>query len=151
MAAAMACDFRVMAEDSLFLVPETMVGVYFTWGCTPRLVRMVGASKAMEIVMTCDPVPAEEAHRLGLANQIVPKTRVLEAAGELVAKIASRSPTAVRITKKIAFAASMQGFGNLFACEPELMQGLMYTGETEEGIRAFLEKRVPQYKNTSES
>jgi enoyl-CoA hydratase len=105
----------------------------------------------MEIVMTCDPVPAEEAHRLGLANQIVPKERVLDAAREFVAKIASRSPTSIRITKKIALAASMQGFGNLFVCEPELMQGLMYTGETEEGIRAFLEKRMPQYKNTSGS
>jgi enoyl-CoA hydratase/carnithine racemase len=151
MAVAMACDFRILSEDSVFLVPETMVGVYFTWGCTPRLVRMVGASKAMEIVMTCDPVPAEEAHRLGLANQIVPKERVLDAAREFVAKIASRSPTSIRITKKIALAASMQGFGNLFVCEPELMQGLMYTGETEEGIRAFLEKRMPQYKNTSGS
>ena len=52
MAVAQACDFRIMTEDSYFLVPETNIGTYYTWGCTPRLVRMVGASKAMEIMMT---------------------------------------------------------------------------------------------------
>jgi enoyl-CoA hydratase/carnithine racemase len=146
MAVAMACDFRIMAEESYFSVPEAMVGVYFTWGCTPRLVRMVGASKAMEIVMACDPIPAPEAYRLNLANKVVPKDVLLPATLEFVGKIASRSPTAVRLTKKIALAASMQGFGNTFVCEPELMQGLAFTGETEEGIRAFMEKRSPRYR-----
>lgn len=146
MAVATACDFRIMAEGSYFSVPEAMVGVYFTWGCTPRLVRMVGASKAMEIIMTCDPIPASESYRIGLANKVVPNDRLMEFTREWVAKIASRSPTAIRITKKIALGASMEGFGNMFICEPELMQGLMYTGETEEGIEAFLEKRKPQYK-----
>jgi enoyl-CoA hydratase/carnithine racemase len=145
MAAAMACDFRIMAEDSSFSVPEAVVGTYFTWGCTPRLVRMVGASKAMEIVMTCNPIPATEAYRLNLANQVVPRESLMSAAKEFIAKIASRSPTSVRLTKKIALGASMQGFGNMFVCEPELMQGLVFTGETEEGIRAFMEKRPPRY------
>ncbi len=148
MAVAMACDFRIMAEESYFAVPEAMVGVYFTWGCTPRLVRMVGASKAMEIVMACDPIPAQEAYRLGLANKVTPKGTLMAVTREFVAKLASRSPTAVRLTKKIALGASMQGFGNMFVCEPELMQGLAYTGETEEGIKAFLEKRPPRYEKS---
>jgi enoyl-CoA hydratase/carnithine racemase len=148
MAIAMACDFRIMAEGSYFSVPEANVGTYFTWGCTPRLVRMVGASKAMEIIMTCDPIPAQEAYRLGLANRVVAKERLMEEAHEFVKKIASRSPTAVRITKKIALGASMQGFGNMFICEPELMQGLVFTGETEEGITAFIGKRTPNYRKT---
>ena len=146
MAAAMACDFRIMSEDAFFSVPETMVGVYFTWGCTPRLVRMVGASKAMEIVMTCDPIPAAEAYRLGLANKVVPKDRLMDSAREFIAKISSRGPTAVRITKKIALGASMPGFGNMFVCEPELMPGMMSSGETEEGIEAFSTKRKPRFK-----
>lgn len=145
MAVAQACDFRIMAEDSYFVVPETLVGTYYTWGCTPRLVRMVGASKAMEIIMACDPIPAREAHRLNLANQVVPNEALEEATRTFVAKIASKSPACVRITKKIALGASMQGFGNMFVCEPELMQGVVYTGETREGISAFLEKRPPKY------
>jgi enoyl-CoA hydratase/carnithine racemase len=151
MAAAMACDFRLMAEDSYFSVPESIVGFYFTWGCTPRLVRMVGASRAMEIIMTCDPIPAVEACRVGLANKVVPKGRLMDVTREWIAKIASRSPAAVRITKKIALGASMQGIGNMFIGEPEFMQGLAFTGETQEGIEAFLEKRSPRYKRKSES
>jgi enoyl-CoA hydratase/carnithine racemase len=145
MAVAQACDFRIMAEDSFFVVPETQVGTYYTWGCTPRLVRMVGASKAMEIVMTCDPIPAEEAYRLNLANKVVPNDSLEDATRAFIAKIASKSPTCVRITKKIALGASMEGFGNTFVCEPELMQEVISTGETREGIEAFLEKRTPKF------
>ena len=65
---------------------------------------------------------------------------------EFIAKIASKSPTCIRITKKIALGASMEGFGNMFICEPELMQGVIYTGETNEGMSAFLEKREPKFK-----
>ena len=145
MAVAQACDFRIMTEESYFIVPETLVGTYYTWGCTPRLVRMVGASKAMEIVMTCDPIPAPEAYRLNLANKVVPKDSLEGETRNFIAKIAARSPACVRITKKIALGASMEGFGNMFVCEPELMQGVVYTGETREGIRAFLEKRDPKF------
>ena len=145
MAAAMACDFRIMTEDAYYSVPETAVGTYFTWGCTPRLVRMVGASKAMEIIMTCDPISADEAYRLGLANKIVPKESLMEETRKFIDKIASKSPTCVRITKKIALGASMEGFGNMFVTEPELMQVLAYSGETVEGVKAFVEKRVPKF------
>ncbi len=145
MAVAQACDFRIMTEESYYIVPETLVGTYYTWGCTPRLVRMVGASKAMEIVMTCDPIPAPEAYRLNLANKVVPKDSLERETLDFIAKIAARSPACVRITKKIALGASMEGFGNMFVCEPELMQEVVYTGETREGIRAFLEKRAPKF------
>jgi enoyl-CoA hydratase/carnithine racemase len=145
MAVAQACDFRIMTEDSYYVVPETQVGTYYTWGCTPRLVRMVGASKAMEIIMACDPIPAEEAYRLNLANKVVPNDSLEEATQAFIAKIASKSPTCIRITKKIALGASMEGFGNTFVCEPELMQEVVSTGETREGIEAFLEKRTPKF------
>ena len=145
MAVAQACDFRIMAENAYYLVPETMIGTYYTWGCTPRLVRLVGASKAMEIIMACDRMSAQEAYRLNLANKVVPNDSLMEATHEFIAKIASRSPTCIRITKKIALGASMEGFGNMFVCEPELMQEVVYTGETREGIEAFLEKRPPKY------
>lgn len=147
MAVAQACDFRIMTEDSYYVVPETNIGTYYTWGCTPRLVRMVGASKAMEIIMTCDPVPAEEAHRLNLANKVVPNDSLMQATHEFIEKIASKSPTCIRLTKKIALGASMEGFGNMFICEPELMQEVVSTGETNEGIEAFLQKRAPKFRS----
>ncbi len=146
MAVAQACDFRIMTEDSYYVVPETNIGTYYTWGCTPRLVRMVGASKAMEIIMTCDPLPAEEAYRLNLANKVVPNDSLMKATHEFIEKIASKSPTCIRLTKKIALGASMEGFGNMFICEPELMQEVVSTGETNEGIEAFLQKRAPKFR-----
>ena len=145
MAVAQACDFRIITEDSYFLVPETQIGTYYTWGCTPRLVRMVGASKAMEIVMTCDPIPAEEAYRLNLANKVVKNESLDEETMKFIQKIASKSPTSIRITKKIVQGASMVGFGNMLPCESELMQGLVFTGETNEGISAFLKGRPPEF------
>lgn len=145
MAVAQACDFRIMSEDSYFLVPETQIGTYFTWGCTPRLVRMVGASKAMEIIMTCEPVDAEEAYRLNLANKVVKNELLVDATNKFIKQIAAKSPTSIRITKKIAQGAAMVGFGNMFPCEPELMQGLVYTGETNEGISSFLNKMPPKF------
>jgi enoyl-CoA hydratase len=146
MAVAQACDFRIMSENSYYSVPETMIGTYYTWGCTPRLVRLVGASKAMEIIMTCEPIPAQEAYRLNLANKVVPDAALMEATHEFVAKIAAKSPTCIRITKKIALGASMEGFGNMLIVEPELMQSVVYTGETQEGIESFLQKRDPKFK-----
>lgn len=145
MAVAMACDFRIMAADSYFAVPETIIGTYFTWGCTPRLVRMVGASKAMEIIMLCEPVPADEAYRLGLANRVVPASSLTDAVQEFVAKIAAKSPTSIRITKKIAIGSSLREFGNTFMVEPELMQVLALNGETVEGVKAFFEKRPAKF------
>jgi enoyl-CoA hydratase/carnithine racemase len=146
MAAAMACDFRIMAEDSYFSVPETIIGTYFTWGCTPRLVRMVGASKAMEIIMLCEPISAQEAYRLGLANRVVPAASLMEATHEFIAKIAAKSPTSIRLTKKIAIGSSLREFGNTFMIEPELMQILALNGETVEGVEAFFQKRPANFK-----
>ena len=145
MAIAQACDFRIVTENCYFSVPETMIGLYYTWGCTPRLVRMLGASKAMEIILTCDPVPAKEAYRLNLANKIVPNESLMEKTRDFVSKIASRSPASVRITKKIALGSSMVGLGNMLSIEPELVPGVIHEGDFREGVAAFLEKRPPEF------
>ncbi len=145
MAVSQACDFRIMSENSYFLLPETQIGTYYSWGCTPRLVRMVGASKAMEIIMSCDAVSAKEAYRLNLANKIVKSGYLDDETQQFIEKIASKSPTSIRITTKIVQWASMLGFGNMLPFEPELMQGVVYTGETNEGILAFLNRKPPKY------
>jgi len=146
MAVAMACDFRIMTKTSYFLVPETLIGTYFTWGCTPRLVRMVGTAKAMEIIMTSDPVNAETACQLNLVNRIVDEDELMPATHAFIQKIASKSPTCIRLTKKIARGASLEGIGNTFIVEPELMQIPAFTGETVEGVTAFHEKRLPEFE-----
>jgi len=145
MAVAQACDFRIMTEDSFYSLPESMIGSYYTWGATPRLVRMVGASKAMEIVMTGDLITAHEAYRLNLANKVVPNDSLLEATHEFIAKIAAKGPASIRLTKKIALAASLEGLGNMFIIEPELFPLVACSGDLKEGIDAFLQKRKPKF------
>ena len=140
-----ACDFRIMSENSHFSVPETKIGFYYTWGSTPRLVELVGVSKAMEIILICDPIPAQEAHKLGLVNRVVPDDQLMKATHEFIEQIAARGPVAVRMTKKLAMGAAMRGFGNMFIPETELVEGLEHSGEPMEGIKAFLEKRPPKY------
>jgi enoyl-CoA hydratase/carnithine racemase len=98
---AMACDFRVAARSASLGIPEANVGIFFTWGCTPRLTRLIGPAKAKEMIMTCEPVGAEEALRIGLVNRVVDDDDLMGLAHELAATIGRKAPLAVRMTKKI--------------------------------------------------
>ena len=141
----MGCDFRIASTNARFGIPEANVGIFFTWGSTPRLVSIIGAAKTKEMIMTCDMIDAEEALRIGLVNKVVPPEQLMEAAHELVSKISSKAPLAIRITKKIVNAAVASNFGDLYICEPELVERLYLSQDPEEGTRAFREKRPPRF------
>jgi len=141
----MACDFRIASENAGFGIPEANVGLFFTWGCTPRLVSLIGPAKAKELIMTCDIIDAAEAQAIGFVNKVVPAERLMETARELAAKIISRSPLAIRLTKKIANAAAAPNIGDLYICEPELVERLYLSGDPAEGANAFLEKKKPRF------
>ena len=142
---AMGCDFRIASKSATFGVPETHVGVFYTWGSTHRLSSLVGPAKAKEMIMTCDMVDAEEAWRIGLANKVVSDEKLMDAACELVGKISSKAPLAIRITKKLVNASAAANFGDLFICEPELVERLYVSSEVKEGMTAFVEKRNPRF------
>jgi enoyl-CoA hydratase/carnithine racemase len=142
---AMCCDFRISASDALLGIPETKLGVFFTRGSMPRLVTLVGPAKAKELIMTCDNIDAQEAHRIGLVNRVVSREALLPACREMIDKIAARGPLSIRMTKKIINAASVGKMADLFLCEPEMVERLYISGQTEEGARAFYEKRPPEY------
>jgi enoyl-CoA hydratase/carnithine racemase len=143
---AMNCDFRILSEKAFFSIPETALGIFFTWGATPRLTCLIGPAKAKEMIMTCEPVEAQEALRIGLANRVVPHDSLMSASIELVRKIRSRGPLAIRICKKQINAASLARMSDLYPLEPELVEYIMLSGQAEEGARAFIEKRVPQFR-----
>jgi enoyl-CoA hydratase/carnithine racemase len=138
-------DFIIAAEDALFGVPETNVGVFYTWGSCARLSRLVGPIWAKHMVMTCENVTAEQALSIGLVNQVVPNDKLMDAAWELVDKIASKSPLAVRLTKKLVNAYTAAGRGDLYVVEPELVERIHISGDPLEGARAFREKRSPRF------
>jgi len=141
----MGCDFRIADTNARFGIPEANVGIFFTWGCTPRLVSLIGPTKAKEMIMTCDMMGADEALRTGLVNKVVSPEKLMDAAHEIIDKVGSKGPLAVRICKKIVNAAAAPNIGDLYICEPELVERLYLSGDPAEGRKAFQEKRPPRF------
>jgi enoyl-CoA hydratase/carnithine racemase len=138
----MACDFRFVAESASFGLPETNIGYFFTWGCSPRLTRIVGASRAKEWIMTCDRIDAHQAVAWGLVDHVVPDDDLLKASEDLIGRIARNGPVSVRLTKKLVNAYALAGTAaELFTSEPELATHITLTCEPRERVAAYLESR----------
>jgi len=144
-ALALACDFRIAAKEASLGVPETNVGIFFPWGCTPRLVHLIGPARAKELIMTGRVVSAQEALSLGLVNKVVPRTELMRASHELIAAIATRAPLGIRMTKMIVNAVSTPSIGDVGSYEADLMERLESTADRAEAIDAFLQKRQPKF------
>jgi enoyl-CoA hydratase/carnithine racemase len=143
---AMNCDFRIAADNAKMGVPEINLGMFLSWGATPRLVSLLGPSKARELIMTGDPVNAEEAYRMGMINRVVPLGQLMSASYELAHKIMRRGPLALRICKKQVNAASVARMSDLYLFESELWERNQISPDLQEGIRAAIEKRPPEFK-----
>lgn len=140
---AMACDFRIAAESASFGQPEINLGIIPGFGGTQRLPRLIGEAKALELNLTGDPIDAYEAHRLGLANQVVPDQELLDAALAWARKLAAQPPIAVEEIKQRSHKPDLdeglrseaEGFARAFGSE-----------DAKEGIAAFLGKRKPKFQ-----
>jgi enoyl-CoA hydratase/carnithine racemase len=143
---AMNCDFRIASDNAKMGVPEINLGMFLSWGATPRLVSLLGPSKARELIMTGDPVNAEEACRMGMVNRVVPLDQLMPASYELANKLMRRGPLALRICKKQVNAASVARMSDLYLFESELWERNQISPDLQEGIRAALEKRPPEFK-----
>jgi enoyl-CoA hydratase len=139
------CDFRIASEKASFIIPETARGMPLSWGATPRLVALIGPSKTKELIMTCDRIDAAEAHRIGLVNKVVTAENLIDSCNEMIDKIASKGPLAIRICKKQVNAASMARMHDLYLFEADLMDMAMASGDTLEGVLAFVEKRPARF------
>lgn len=143
---AMACDMIVASESARFGQPEINLGVIPGAGGTQRLTRAVGKSLAMEMILNGRQLSAVEAERAGLVNRVVPVERTLEEAVELAQAIAERAPLAVRLGKEMvnnAFETSLQ---DGIADERRSFYFLFSTEDQKEGMRAFMEKRDPEWQ-----
>jgi len=142
---AMALDLIVAAESAKFGQPEINIGVIPGAGGTQRLTRAVGKSAAMEMILTGEPIDAREAHRLGLVARVVPNELVVEDALALAAKIATKSPLALRVAKEAVNAAYEMSLTDALAHERRLFYLLFASEDQKEGMAAFLEKRDPNF------
>ncbi len=145
---AMACHIRI-AEDGLRLgQPEINLGLIPGWGGTQRLSRIVGKGRALEMILTGDAITAQEAYRIGLVNKVVPTGTVIKEAKGLARKLAT---TKSKLPMAAAIRAVNEGLEQNLeeALETEAQQfvSLASSEDAEEGLKAFLEKRKPAFKD----
>jgi enoyl-CoA hydratase/carnithine racemase len=140
-----ACDLTVAAEDAKFGTTAINVGLICLGPAAP-LARNVGLKKALEMVLTGDMITAAEAQRLGLVNRVVPPDKLEETTLELATKLAAKSPLALQAGKAGLYA--MQGVPYFQALDmlSDRFAALCSTEDAEEGVKAFLEKRKPVWK-----
>ena len=143
---ALSCDMIVASESSKFGQPEINIGVIPGAGGTQRLTRAVGKTLAMEIILNDRKLTAQEALQYGLVNRVVPVSDYLNEALKLANEIASRAPMAVRAAKKMINAAFESSLTDGLAEEKQTFYDLFNTEDQKEGMKAFVEKRKPEWK-----
>lgn len=143
---ALACDIRLAAENAVFAQPEVSLGIPPGWGASQRLPRLVGPGIASELILTGRRVKADEALRIGLVNAVHPLPDLMNEAMAMAATIAANSPRAVREAKSLMqLAFNSQAIDGL-ATELQVFGDAFGTAEQREGMRAFVEKRKPDYQ-----
>jgi enoyl-CoA hydratase/3-hydroxyacyl-CoA dehydrogenase len=140
---AMACDIRIAAESAVFGQPEITLGIIPGFGGTQRLPRLVGEGRARELNLTGDPIPADEAYALGLANRVVADEELFDTALAWARKLSEQAPLAVEQIKRTSAAGDIDA-----GIEREKQAFLkVFTSEDgREGISAFVEKRRPRFR-----
>lgn len=143
---ALCCDLRVVAEDAQFGQPEINLGSTPAGGATQRLPRLIGAGRALEWLLTGDRMPAAEAHRVGLANQLVPAADLEATAFGLAKKLAGKAPLAVKYLRESVYRGLDMPIEDGLRLEVYLGGLLRTTEDRVEGLKAFREKRAPDFK-----
>ena len=142
---ALACDMRIMDESTIIGLPEVGLGLLPGAGGTQRLARLVGIGKAKELILTGDPINADEAKRIGLAERIAPKGKAVAEAKKLAKRVLLRGPIAVVNAKKAINEGLDLTFEDGLKRETQLFSALFETQDMKEGVKAFLEKRKPRF------
>jgi enoyl-CoA hydratase/carnithine racemase len=143
---ALACDLIVASETARFGQPEITLGIIPGGGGTQRLARVVGKQRAMELVLTGRRFDAKEAQRMGIVNEVAGKKDWLQRALDVAGRIAQRPPLAARLAKQAVLAAEETGLGAGLEQERRLYELAMASEDRVEGMRAFLEKRDPDFR-----
>ncbi|MEO0206698.1 MAG: enoyl-CoA hydratase-related protein [candidate division WOR-3 bacterium] len=143
---AMACDIRIASEKAKFGQPEVKLGLIPGHAGTQRLARLVGIGKAKELIFTGDLIDAQEAYNIGLVNKVVPADNLLEETKNIAKKIIENAgPNAVKIAKTVLNRGIDANLQTANSYETEAFSILFSTEEAKEGMKAFLEKRKPNW------
>ncbi len=143
---AMACQIRLASENARLGQPEINLGIIPGFGGTQRLSRLVGEGRAMELVLSGDPIDAQQALRLGLVNRVLPADRLADEAAALAGKIAAKGALSVRYAMEAVHRGLQVSLAEGLNLEANLFGLCCATADKNEGTRAFLEKRKPEFK-----
>ena len=142
----LACDLVVASREAEMGLPEIRLGLLPGGGGTQKLARIVGRNRAKEFLMTGRNMTAEEGYRLGVVNKMVEPDVLLEEALDLAQRLARRAPYAVREAKRLVNQGGESHIDVALSFEQATLSNLYQTEDAREGIRAFVEKRKPNFR-----
>ncbi len=142
---ALSCDFRIASDKARFGQPEIKLGIIPGGGGTQRLSRLVGVGQAMRLILSGDMIDAAEASRIGLVELVVPADELRAKTLELAGRIAGMSPLTLKIAKESVRASEKMSIEEGVTYERDLFCLCFSSADKEEGVKAFLEKRQPQW------
>jgi len=142
---ALACDFRIATDRSLFSFPEIRLGMIPGSGGTQRALRLIGMTRAKLFMMTGRRISASQAEQWGLITQCVPGDAFESAIAELATELAARAPLALRTLKTVLNKGAQAPLETALELERKSYAWLRSTHDYEEGVKSFLEKREPKY------
>jgi enoyl-CoA hydratase len=143
---ALACHVRFASENAVLGLPETKLGIIPGYGGTQRLPRLVGAGRALELILTGRPVKADEAERIGMVNRVMPKEQLLDECEKLALAILKNGPLAVTAAIEAVGRGLEMPLDDGLRLESGLFGMLGASQDTHEGFRAFLEKRPAEFR-----
>lgn len=143
---AMCCDLRIAADTAIMGQPEMKLGIIPGYGGTQRLPRLIGMTKAKELVLLGDNISADEAFRLGLVNQVVPLSELDSAVEKICAKLSRMPPVALHMAKAAMNNGVQADLRTGLDMEARCFSLTFGTEDRIEGMKAFLEKRKPEFK-----
>ena len=143
---AMHCDIRIAADHARMGQPEVKIGFMPGWGGTQRLPRLIPRAKAAEMLLTGEPINAEEAYRVGLVNKVVPLKDLMPTAMAMAQSICEKGPLGVQKSKEAMMRGLEMSLEEGLKLESELATWVGATEDFREGTRAFAEKRKPDYQ-----
>jgi len=142
---AMACDFRIASVKAKFSQPEVSLGLIPGYAGTQRLSRIAGISNALYMVLTGDMITADDALRMGLVQKVVEPEEVLPEAKAIAGRIVTKGTVAVKMAKEVTRKGILMDFEDACRLESEEFAALFGKEESKEGMKAFLEKRKPDW------
>ena len=143
---ALSCDIRIASDKAIFGLPETILGIIPGWGATQRTSRLVGPAITKELIFTGEHITAERALAIGLVNRVVPHDTLMQVTLDMARKISHQSRLAIIQAKRVISRGFEMPLREALKLEIDTFADLFDTEDQKEGMKAFIEKRAPEFK-----